>query len=347
MVNQLSQTPSKISILSLLLCSEAHGDALIKFLSAPHVPQEITVNQFEGVVANISANNHLGFYDNDLPLEGKSHNKALHISIKCADTIMSRGLVDIGSSLNVIPKNSLNKLTIEGLLMKSSTLVVRALDEFRRIVVGEVDLPIKVGPYTFFTTFFVMDILPAYNCLLGRPWIHSAGEVTSTLHQKLKFIINGKMITIDGKEDVLVSKLSSFRYIEVGGEIHETPFQAFEIANMLMAQLHNGGSKKYELTMSSLRDIKTVIEVGHPRGWGRVLDLPVNKDKSGMGYRPRQMVQHMTQKTIKGLIPPIPETFVSAGYLFKGPISLVDDEASTSSTNCFMFKKAPGQELSN
>lgn len=60
------------------------------------------------------------------------------------------------------------------------------------------------------------------------------------------------MIKIDGEKDVLVSQLSSFRYIEVGGEIHETPFQAFEIVNVIMASFHNGGSKKSELPMSSL-----------------------------------------------------------------------------------------------
>lgn len=67
MVDQLNHTASKISILYLLLCSEAHRDALIKFLSAAHVPQEIIVNKFEGVVANIVASSHIGFCDNDLP----------------------------------------------------------------------------------------------------------------------------------------------------------------------------------------------------------------------------------------------------------------------------------------
>lgn len=175
--------------------------------------------------------------------------------------------------------------------MKPSMLVVRAFDGSQSIVVGEVDLPIKVGPYTFFTTFFVMDIFLTYGFLMGRPWIHSAGAVTSTLHQKLKFIINGKMIMIDGEEDVLVSQLSSFRYIEVGGEIHETPFQAFEIATVLMAPLHDKGSKKSELSMSSLKDTKAMIEAGHPEGWGRVLEMPINIDKSGLGYQPRQITQ--------------------------------------------------------
>lgn len=75
---------------------------------------------------------------------------------------------------------------------------------------------------------------------------------------------------------MLANHLSSFRYTEVGGEIHKTPFQAFEIANVIMDSLHNGGSKKSELPMSFLKDAKTVIEAGHPEGWGRVLDLAVN-----------------------------------------------------------------------
>lgn len=37
-----------------------------------------------------------------------------------------------------------------------------------------------------------MDITPAFNTLLGRPWIHSAGAVPSTLHQKLYEIHSGQ-----------------------------------------------------------------------------------------------------------------------------------------------------------
>ena len=54
-VEQLNQTPSKISILSLLLCSESHRNALMKILGTAFVPQEIFVNQLEGVVAGITA----------------------------------------------------------------------------------------------------------------------------------------------------------------------------------------------------------------------------------------------------------------------------------------------------
>ncbi|XP_050914650.1 uncharacterized protein LOC127129531 [Lathyrus oleraceus] len=215
-VDHLNQTPSKISMLALLMSSEAYREDLMKFLRAAYVPQEISVNQFEAVVANISASSCLGFNDDELPPEGRNHNKALHISIECVDTVLSRVLVDTGSSLNVLPKNSLSKLTIEGLLMKPNSLIVRAFDGSRRTMIGEVDLPMKIGPHIFFIIFYVIDIYPAYSCLLGRPWIHSVGAVTLTLHQRLKFMIDNKLVVVKGEEDIVVSHLESFKYVEVG-----------------------------------------------------------------------------------------------------------------------------------
>ena len=43
-VEQLRQTPSKIYVMSLLLCSEADAQALLKFLKNGHVPQETTAD---------------------------------------------------------------------------------------------------------------------------------------------------------------------------------------------------------------------------------------------------------------------------------------------------------------
>ena len=52
-VEQLGQTPSKISILSLLLCSDAHARTLIKFLKKAHVPHETITDHVENCVASL------------------------------------------------------------------------------------------------------------------------------------------------------------------------------------------------------------------------------------------------------------------------------------------------------
>ena len=103
----------------------------------------------------------------------------------------------------------------EGVLLRPSDLVVKAFDGSKRSIFGEVDLPVKIGPQTFNKTFFIIDINPAYCCLLGCPCIYGVDVVTSTLHQKLKFLINERVISLCGEEDHVVRFLSIFRYVEV------------------------------------------------------------------------------------------------------------------------------------
>ncbi|XP_058745905.1 uncharacterized protein LOC131618759 [Vicia villosa] len=319
-VDQLSQTQSKISILQLLLCSETHRNALLRLLSAAFVPPEISVNQHEGVVSNINAGNGLGFTDADLPSEGRNHNRALHISVECKGTMLSRVLMDTGSSLNVLPKSSLMRLNYSGVEISPSELTVRAFDGSKRSVFGEVDLTIMIGPQLFTITFFVMDIHPSYSCLLGRPWIHAAGAVTSTLHQKLKFATQGKIVTICGEEEHVVSHLASFRYIDVEGEVHETPCQAFEVVQTI--KIPYVKNKKLEAPMSSLKEAKAVVESGHPEGWGRVLDLPIKQDKCGIGY---QLGQSSSNEAPKKSGTFVPIKFSSAGIV-KDHICAADDD---------------------
>ena len=192
-------------MLSLLLNSEPHREALQKVLDVAYVDHDVTLEQFDSIVANITACNNLSFCDSDLPEEERDHNLALHISMGCKDDAMSNVLVDTGSSLNVLPKSTLTKMSYQGPPMRQSGVVVKAFYGSRKTVIGEVDLPVKIGPSDFQITFQVMDIHPSYSCLLGRPWIHEAGVVTSTLHQKLKFVKNKKLVVVEGEKALLVS----------------------------------------------------------------------------------------------------------------------------------------------
>ncbi|XP_070015322.1 uncharacterized protein [Nicotiana sylvestris] len=47
-------------------------------------------------------------------------------------------------------------------------------------------------------TFQVIYVPTSYNLLLGRPWIHAAGAVASTLHQAVKFERNHQEVIIHG-----------------------------------------------------------------------------------------------------------------------------------------------------
>ena len=77
----------------------------------------------------------------------------MHVSIECRGTTIAHVLVDIGSSLNVLPKKALDRLDCEGLTLKPSKIVVMAFDGSKRMVHGEVDIPVKIGSQNFGSTF--------------------------------------------------------------------------------------------------------------------------------------------------------------------------------------------------
>jgi len=168
-IEQLNKTPARISLLGLHMNSEPHRALLVKILNEAHVAQDISVEGFRGIVNNITTNNYLTFSDEEIPVEGKGHNKTLHVSVKCLDHIMAKVLINNGSSLNVMPKTTLDKLPFNASHMRLSSMVVRAFDGSGRDVRGEIDLPIQIGPHVCQITFQIMDIIPAYSCLLGRP----------------------------------------------------------------------------------------------------------------------------------------------------------------------------------
>jgi len=116
-------------------------------LNEAHVAQDISVEGFGGIINNIMANNYLTFADEEIPVEGRGHNRALHVSVKCLDHIVAKVLIDNGSSLNVMPKATLDKLPFNASHLRPSSMVVRVFDDSRWDVRGVIDIPIQIRPY--------------------------------------------------------------------------------------------------------------------------------------------------------------------------------------------------------
>ena len=154
--------------MSLLVNSNSHREALMKVLNQAYVDHDVTLGQFGSIVGNVTACNNLGFSYEDLSLEGKNHNLALHISINCKSDALSNVLIDTDSSLNVMPETTLKKLSYPGIKLRPSSVMVKAFDGSKKSVIGDVDLPITVWPHEFKVTFQVMDIHASYSCLLGQ-----------------------------------------------------------------------------------------------------------------------------------------------------------------------------------
>ena len=50
--------------------------------------------------------------------------------------------------------------------------------------------------------FIVVDVFSPYTAIMGRPWLHSLGAISSTLHQKVKYPSGGQVLEIVGSQSM-------------------------------------------------------------------------------------------------------------------------------------------------
>ena len=341
-VEQLSKQPARISVLSLLLNSEPHRNALLKVLNQAYVANNISVEKLDRWVNNLNADNFISFSDDEIPLNGRGSVKALHITTRCKGYIIPNVLIDNGSALNVMPLATLSRIPIDLSYLKPCHSTVRAFDGTRREVMGKIEIPLEVGPYIYEVEFQVMDITPSYNCLLGRPWIHSAGAVPSSLHQKVKFIMDGCLVTVEGEEDIVASISADAPYLEVSKDAVECSFRSLEFINATFVAEGNRIPMP-KLSRNTRMGVKLTIGRGararrglgrHLQGIVRALKPVHHKARYGLGFQPdmrqrrRQWKKDQERRIARTLgrepewepieYPPLSKTFTSAGMMYPG-----------------------------
>ncbi|XP_016731829.2 uncharacterized protein [Gossypium hirsutum] len=345
-VEHLHKQPARISVLALLLNSEGHQNALLKVLNETYVADDISINKLDRLVGNISADNFISFSDDEIPPGGMGSTRALYITARFKGCILPRVLVDNGSTLNVLPLSTLNRLPVDSSHMKSCQNVVRAFDGTKRRVMGRIDIPLLIGPTIYEVDFLVMDIKSSYSCLLGRPWIHSAGAVPSSLHQKLKLVSKGRVVTIDAEEDIIASVTNDAPYLETSDDAIECSFHSLEFVNVTF--IFEGNNIPMP-RISKTTEMGLQLTVGKGtlpgKGLGRYLqgrvEVPVLKgkhDRFGLGYKPdfkqmrmkREKKQMRRRARLTGVevewepmtFPHLSKTFVSGGFIYQGMLGV-------------------------
>ncbi|RDX63959.1 hypothetical protein CR513_57539, partial [Mucuna pruriens] len=228
--------------------------------------------------------------------------------------MIAKVLIENGSSLNVMPKATLDKLYLPSATLKNSPIVVKAFDGSKREVMGEITLPIRVGPKTFDVTFQVMDIRPVYICLLGGLWIHAARVVPCSLHQKVKFIMDGQLISIMGEKELIISTPFLVEYIE--GEALETSFQALEIVGTANVEVEGGDPRLSRVAvMASKVLINNSFQPG--KGLGKELHgIAELKERPGWRDHDKQLAW-----------PDLYRYFTSGGIISLELIVVVEDQS--------------------
>ena len=56
---------------------------------------------------------------------------------------------------------------------------------------GQIRLPIQTSSNVVEVGFIMVDTYSPYTTIVARPWLHALGAVFSTLHQKVKYSLEG------------------------------------------------------------------------------------------------------------------------------------------------------------
>ncbi|RVW73547.1 Ribonuclease HI [Vitis vinifera] len=205
-LRQLQSTQARISIWSLLASSSTHRDALTRALSQIRVdttttPEGLIHMMTAGRATCIAAESHLSFLDN-------------------------------GSALNVCPLATAIALGYAPSDFGPSTQTVRAYDSTRREVMGTLEIELLIGPATFVAIFQVLRIPTSFNLLLGRPWIHRAGAIPSSLHQKVKFIHDGQIVVVQSVGDMFIAAEPVLEISHTDDDLFLTGFTFDEVQTM-------------------------------------------------------------------------------------------------------------------
>ncbi|XP_073016710.1 uncharacterized protein [Primulina eburnea] len=146
----------------------------------------------------------ISFGPEDLKGINMPHNDALVIQARVANYDILRVFVDSGSSVNVIFKDALVQMDLQGFKLEA---VETALFGFAGHAVypeGEIVLPLTLGSRdikkTVMTTFTVVDSPSSYNIILGRPAMNELRAVASTYHQKIKFPVGNQVGEVRGDQ---------------------------------------------------------------------------------------------------------------------------------------------------
>ena len=138
-------------------------------------------------------------------------------------------LLDNGSALNVCPLVTSITIGFSSTDFGPSSKTIRAYDGTQRTVISTFSTHVMIRLIKYFILFKVLRIQSSFSLLIGHPWIHEASVIPSSLHQKLKFIHDGRIIMIQSDRDVVTFSEPVLHISHNEDDLHLTGFTFDEV----------------------------------------------------------------------------------------------------------------------
>ena len=92
-------------------------------------------------------------------------------------------------------------LKVENLTKYDIPLV--GFDEKIMMLEGQITLLVVIEGKKVMVNFIVVNAFSPYTAILARPWIHTMGVVLSTLHVKVKFPTEQRVVVVKGDQKAI------------------------------------------------------------------------------------------------------------------------------------------------
>ena len=142
----------------------------------------------------------IGFSDEDKIGTIQPYDDALVITLRIGGYNVKRVMVDQGSAAEIMYPDLYKGLNLKAQDLTPYSSLLVSFEGKIIIPKGQVRLPVQTGSEVVKVDFIVVDAYSPYTAIVAKPWLHTLGIVSSTLHQKVKYLSEGQIKEILGNQ---------------------------------------------------------------------------------------------------------------------------------------------------
>ena len=110
--------------------------------------------------------------------------------------------MDQGSGIEIIYPDLYKRLNLKSKDLTAYDSLLVNFDGKVVILRGQIRLPMQVGLEVVEVEFIVVDAYSPYTAIIARPWLHTLGAVSSTLHLKVKYPSGNQIKKLVGSQSM-------------------------------------------------------------------------------------------------------------------------------------------------